>query len=323
MSDDTTSAVTRTGSEVESVCLLANRYLLGWQVEALQRLVAETTVDVALVVVNEADAVDDPGFSRGASSLGAAAYENPRSVGLADLVLFSQLLRTEGAWAFVLAEKKFGWMLGGDEPELMKRHAVGDVDVLSDTTVRRCSPVPVDGDWCDLPDDVVDQVVAETDVAVRFGFSLLTGRIISEPTHGVLSFHPADVTRYRGLGPVQPFLADAPTAGVTLQQLTEDLDGGNVVAIEHVDVSDRPTLEEIRRRLNVRQTGMLADGVRRLNDPDFEPTPPDSLGTYTSVRNRRSPVFSGRVLAKNLRRRLEHRFRSTSDSRPSRPTEVR
>jgi len=144
-------------------------------------------------------------------------------------------------------------------------------------------------------------VRTETDVAVRFGFSLLTGRIITEPAYGVLSYHPADIRRYRGLGPVQPFLNDDETAGATLQQLTEDLDGGKVVVIETVDISDDPTLGEIRWRINCRQVDMLTEAIQRLNDPSFEPTAPAELGTYTSVTNRRSPLFSAKVLTKNVR----------------------
>lgn len=303
---------------VESVCVLTNEYLLGWQVRALERMLAETDVDVPLVVVNATGDVDESGFSRGASQLGADAYDNPHSVGLSDVKLFFKLLSTEGVWTAVLAEKKLSWMLGGYEPDLMKRHRYNTVDALEDADVVRCRPVPVEGEWCDLPGEVVDRVVAETDVAVRFGFSLLTGRIITEPEHGVLSFHPADVRRYRGLGPVQPFLNDDDTAGTTLQQLTDDLDGGNVLAIEHVDISDDPPLGEIRRRLNLEQTGMLATGIERLNDPSFELQPPDELGTYTSVENRQSPAFAARVLAKNIRRRIARRLSGEPKS-PSPP----
>ena len=48
--------------------------------------------------------------------------------------------------------------------------------------------------------------------------------------------------RYRGLGLPQPFADGDRTADTTLQQLTDELDGGNVVAI---DVSDSDTPDEM------------------------------------------------------------------------------
>ena len=304
----------RDARDVQRVCVLANRYLLRWQVEALERMVETTGVDVPLVVVNETGDIGDSGFSEGASDLGADAYDNPRGVGLNDVRLFFELLREEGAYTFVLAEKKLSWMVRGESPPLMRRVPLDDVDVLDGAERVHCRPVPVDGAWCDLPEEVVDRIADETDVAIRFGFNLLTGDVLARPAHGVLSFHPADVRRHRGIGPAQPFLADEDTAGATLQQLTDELDGGNVVAIEHVDISDAHTLDEVRRRVNELQVGMLAEGIERLRDPTFDPAPPETLGPYTSVKNRRSPAFAGRILAKNLRGRLRE---ATSAASPA------
>lgn len=287
------------------ICVLTNQYLLEWQVKALERLVATADVEIPLVVVNEATMVGDEGFSEGASAHGAAAYDNPRGIGRDELTLFLELLREEGVYTFVLAEKKLSWMLRGESPELMRRHHVDDVAVLDDADRISCRPVPVDGPWCDLPEPVVDRIAAETDVAIRFGFSLLTGRILADPEYGVLSFHPADIRKYRGIGPAQPFLNGDETAGATLQQLTDTVDGGNVVLIESVDITDAYTLDEIRRRVNQLQVEMLATGVRRLQDPEFDPRPPDRLGTYLSVNARQSPAFAGRVLAKNVLGRIK------------------
>ncbi|KTG27959.1 formyltransferase family protein [Haloferax profundi] len=290
-------------SELESVCVLANRNLLGWQVEALERMVEQTGVDVPLVVVNEVEDIDHPGFSEGASPLGERATNNAGGIGLDDVRLFSHVLRRERFWAFVLAEQKLSWVLGLGSPGRSQRIPLDEVPCLDDATRVYCTPIPVDGSWCELPSDVVERIATETDVVVRFGFNLLTGPILSEPPYGVLSFHPADIRRHRGLGPPQPFVAGEDTAGSTLQQLTDDLDGGNVVAIESVDITDARTLDEVYERVHGVQVDMLATGIERLRDPEFVPEPPASLAPYTSVNKRRSPGFAGRVLLRNLRGR--------------------
>jgi hypothetical protein len=302
-------------SELQDVCILANRSLLGWQVEALEKMIEETGVDIPLVIVNSTENFGEPGFGRGASPLGEKAYENSDSVGLSDVKLFFKLLPYEGVWTLVLAEKKLSWILQGGGPELMERHRVEDIDVLEKAEKIHCRPVPVDGDWCDLPGNVVDQVVTETDTAIRFGFNLLTGRIITEPEYGVLSFHPADIKRYRGIGPAQPFVYDDDEAGATLQILTDELDGGNVVAIERVDISDAHTLDEIRDRVNRLQIEMLVTAIYRLRDPGFDPEPPKSLGPYTSVEKRQSPIFASKVMFKNIIGRVKSAtFHEPADS---------
>lgn len=308
-------------SELESICVLANRRLLGWQVEALERTLAETDVDVPLVVVNRTEDMEDPGFGRGASPLGESAYNNPDGISLDDFRLAAQLFREEGPWTFVLAEKKLSWLLGNEPPRHMQRRPIEEVDALADAEKLSCSAVPVEGDWCDLPDEVVDRIVDETDAVVRFGFNLLTGRIITEPEYGVLSFHPADIRRHRGIGPAQPFLGDADEAGATLQILTDTLDGGKVVDIQTVDVSDTYTLDEIRERVNRLQASMLSEGLQRMQDPEFEPREIEDLGPYTSVTKRQDPRFAGRVLAKNVAGRVRKRLADRSAS-PS-PTEGR
>lgn len=289
-----------TVSEVDSVCVLANRRLLDWQVTALERMAEETGIEIPLVVVNEVTDVDHPGFSEGASPLGEQATNNATGIGVDDVRLFYHVLKREGLWAVVLSERKLAWMLGFADPGQSQRRPLDDVTVLDDAARVHCEPVPVEGSWCDLPAAVVERIADETDVAVRFGFSLLTGRILSEPAHGVLSFHPADIRRYRGLGPPQPFASGDQTAGATLQQLTEELDGGNVVAIESIDVGDAHTLDEIYERVHDRQSRMLARGIERLRDPEFEPKPPSSLGPYTPVSKRQDPRFAGKILGKNL-----------------------
>jgi methionyl-tRNA formyltransferase len=57
--------------------------------------------------------------------------------------------------------------------------------------------------------------------------------------------------------------------GVTLQQLTENLDAGKVVVYEPVDISDARTLSEVRRRSRNASISMLSEAVKKLNDFSF------------------------------------------------------
>lgn len=124
-----------------------------------------------------------------------------------------------------------------------------------------------------------------------------------------MSFHPADIRRYRGLGPPQAYLDGRDAVGVTLQRLTEDVDGGRIVAYDEVDVRDCSTLWDVYDEVHAVQTTLLAEGIRNPRAPHFEVVEPDSLGPYNSIAKRRDPGFAGRVLAKNLYGHVREQFR--------------
>jgi methionyl-tRNA formyltransferase len=117
----------------------------------------------------------------------------------------------------------------------------------------------------------------------------------------MLRFHPADIRNYRGLGPPQAFLDGKRQVGLTLQRLNDEIDAGEIVAIDHVDVSDCNTLWDIYEVVHELQVTMLASGLQAVIDPSDAPIEPESLGRYYSIKNRREFLFAWRVLSKNIR----------------------
>ena len=81
-----------------------------------------------------------------------------------------------------------------------------------------------------------DEILAEIcrydlDVALLLGFRILKGGALDIARHGVWSYHHGDNRRHRG-GPAGfwEVLLGRPETGAVLQVLTEDLDGGRVLA---------------------------------------------------------------------------------------------
>ncbi|MWG33185.1 methionyl-tRNA formyltransferase-like protein [Halomarina oriensis] len=175
-----------------------------------------------------------------------------------------------------------------------------DLDDLPWADVPRvlCTPQPAETFGQVLPTEVVDTVAAETDVVVRFGFGIVKGDILTEPDHGVLSFHHGDVRRYRGrpVG-VWEYIDGAHEGGVTLQRLTETLDGGAVVAFESVNLSDAETWPDVERRLYAASEGMLSTGLASLRAGESpERIDSDDLGPLYTTPGARETV---RFLVKN------------------------
>ncbi len=294
------------GTSSVTVGVLAEASLFGWQVRALERLQREPNVDVSLVVANASgsETTAEPGDSRVRRALEGATG-------------FVDDLRREKAWMLVLAERTAARALGDDQ-SLWHRHPVESVDCLADTAVLECEP-HTDGVWNELPAGTVAELADQCDLVVRFGFGLVRGDVLTAPEHGVISFHPADVRRYRGMGPPASFHDGRTRAGTTLQRLNESIDAGEVVAYEEVSLRDCYTLWDVFDRLATIQIRLLTEGVLSFRDPAFEPltVPDDQLGEFYSRDLRRSPAFAGRVLAKNVSgrvRRLESRL-GTDDAR--------
>ena len=271
------------------LCVLADAYLAGHEVRAIENAVRTAGVDVSLVVVNEPVDGDDPDAE-------AAAIND--GIGLDALSVIASVLERERWWSLVVADKQIAALLGSAAAD-ETRVPVEEVPCFEDAEIRHVT-ARRDGAWSELPAEAVDAVRERCDVAVRYGFGLLRGDVLDAPECGVLSFHPADIRRYRGLGPPMAWIEGRETVGVTLQRLTAEIDAGEVVAFEEVDVRECATLWEVYDTVHDAEVGLLAEGIRTLRDPETEPTVVDALGPYYPTTRRRELPFAATVLWRNL-----------------------
>lgn len=269
------------------VAVLADRSLTEWQQRALEYAREQVDVNYKLVVVDESTT----------ERTSATSY----------LRAPVQLYREYGFWPLVILDYSIWARLSGNDGYYNQRQRVPikDVAVLSDAEHIPVEPLVEDA-WREIPTPVVDRLREECDVAIRFGFGLLCGDILDAPKYGVLSFHPADITEYRGQGPEQTFIQDDDVGGSTLQRLSESIDGGEIIARCHIDVSDARTLEEVWRRINELQIQLLSDGLANLLDSEFSPEQPRKLGEYHSHTERNRLAFVYQTLCKNYLGRLQN-----------------
>ncbi|MGM0592142.1 MAG: formyltransferase family protein [Halobacteriota archaeon] len=251
-----------------------------WEYRAIEDLAEQPDIEVTHVVVNDADRSKD-----GVLMFATVAIDQIREYPLWSLVGITRLLTPT--------------------PEYRRSVRWDDIDGVESAEEIRCTPEPNDGFGNELPEEVVDEV-GQTDVILRFGFGFITGEILDRPTYGVLSYHPGDIRRYRGQpGGLWEFLADETEAGVTIQQLTETLDGGRIVAFERVDIADANTFQEVQQRLFRTAERMLVDGVRNLTDSSFSPEEPETLGELYSLPKGKAVL---RYVVKNTRGRVRNRI---------------
>lgn len=134
----------------------------------------------------------------------------------------------------------------------------------------------------------------DLDVAIRFGFRILRGDVLSIARHGVWSYHHGDNTVNRG-GPAGfwEVMEAQPVTGSILQVLTEDLDAGKVLYRSYAS-TDRFSVSKNLQGYYWKSALFIARALRSLRDevqagadaaPSSQPITAYSQRLYTAPGN--------------------------------------
>jgi len=263
--------------------LVDSEFVEQWQRDALDRLVRELDAEITTVVVNDQETDAD--------------RDRNVTTELRDAV---ERLRTYPLWSLLGVVRTLT-----DDPAHEQPVRVDSVPGVASAEWVSCTTQTVDKYWETFPAGTVE-LLAETDIVVRFGFGMIKGDVLEAPTHGVVSYHMGDIREYRGQpGGFWEFLNSESEMGVTVQRLTETLDGGEIAALERFDISQSHTYQAVWRRAHDRATTLLVPAVRTLTREDRCLRAPDELGTLYSMPEGADVV---RYLCKNTRGRIRSRI---------------
>jgi len=174
-----------------------------------------------------------------------------------------------------------------------------------DVMVRSVRPNSAFGIGNELPEEAVS-LVSSTDVAIRFGFGILKGDVLDAPTHGVLSYHHGDMTKYRGRpAGFYEFINEEGHVNVTVQRLSEKLDAGEIAATGRTNIKDCKSLNEVREQLFGISPPILSQAISHLISNDELDTP-DTLGPVYST-----PTVSQVIAYMYQRMKREYQKRAT------------
>ena len=238
------------------VCLLVDgRTIREWQHRALQRMVQETSAEITVVVSNQRTE---------------------------ERTMLDTLRR-----AVELREWTLVWLLRSlvaQPVPLSDPVRVDEQAYCVDAAWVDCEPERVDGWKNRIPAETVDRIADWADVAVRFGFGFLVGPLLTELEYGVLSYHHGDFREYRG----QPagcweFIHGRDKVGITLQRISEQLDAGEAVTMESVDIADARTYAEIRGRLYAESDDLLATAMANIEDGELGASTVADLGPLYTI----------------------------------------
>lgn len=155
-----------------------------------------------------------------------------------------------------------------------------------------------------FPEEAVDEIRShDLDFILRFTFGILRGEVLEAARHGVWSFHHANERRYRGAPPAfWEVYHGNPETGCIFQRLTEELDGGVVLARDSV-----PTIltsyEQNLARIYRASRELPVEVCRRLRDEGaVGGAPSPTLGPIlTFPTNGQFLLFWAKILVRRLR----------------------
>ena len=164
------------------------------------------------------------------------------------------------------------------KPWYRRAKPISEIDFINDFDRLECRPMSTPDLGNKLPPHAVEKLT-NVDIGIRFGFGILKGDALTAPNYGILSYHHGNLTEYRGKpAGFYEYMHNKPTASVTIQKLNESLDGGQVVLMNTIDISDAKSWNAVKSDLFHESTNMLAEAISRCIFKPEKITKPKELG---------------------------------------------
>ncbi|HKB58939.1 MAG TPA: methionyl-tRNA formyltransferase [Gallionellaceae bacterium] len=127
------------------------------------------------------------------------------------------------------------------------------------------------------------------DVMVVAAYGLILPRAaLGLPRHGCLNIHASLLPRWRGAAPVQrAILAGDAETGITIMQMDEGLDTGDMLLKKAVAIGPGDTAQTLLDRLSITGGEAIVEALDLLADGKLRPTPQDNAqATYAAKLNK-------------------------------------
>ena len=156
-----------------------------------------------------------------------------------------------------------------------------------------------------LRDDAFMEILREIDpdiiVVVAYG-KILPGSVISYPKYGCINLHVSLLPKYRGAAPMQRAIMEGEReTGVTVMQMDEGLDTGDILLREKFDILPDDDFEKIHDRSIDVGAPLLLRALSEIEAGTVIPTKQDdALATYAKKVEREDCKLDFTLSAKKL-----------------------
>ena len=132
--------------------------------------------------------------------------------------------------------------------------------------------------------EVLNGYGADLFVVAAFG-QILSKEILEMPKYGCVNIHASLLPKYRGAAPIQWAILDGEKeTGVTIMQMNEGLDTGDMLTKVMVPIDDTDTGESLFDKLAEAGAKLLIETIPQIETRTVTPQPQDdSLSTYAKM----------------------------------------
>ena len=132
--------------------------------------------------------------------------------------------------------------------------------------------------------EVLRSYGADLFVVAAFG-QILSKEILDMPKYGCVNIHASLLPKYRGAAPIQWAILDGEKeTGVTIMQMNEGLDTGDMLTKVIVPIEDTDTGESLFDKLAEAGAKLLVETIPQIEAGTITPQPQDeSLSTYAKM----------------------------------------
>ena len=133
-------------------------------------------------------------------------------------------------------------------------------------------------------EEVLKGYGADLFVVAAFG-QILSKEILDMPKYGCVNIHASLLPKYRGAAPIQWAILDGEKeTGVTIMQMNEGLDTGDMLTKVVVPIEDTDTGESLFDKLAEAGAKLLIETIPQIEAGTLKPEPQDdSLSTYAKM----------------------------------------
>ena len=142
-------------------------------------------------------------------------------------------------------------------------------------------------------------------IVVAYGL-ILPKEVLSIPKFGGLNVHASLLPRWRGAAPIQhAILAGDVLSGITIMQMDEGLDTGNILSLHPCALELHETSETLHHRLSLLGSDALLETLKKIESNQLSPQKQDnSLSSYASKITKAQAKLNWTLPASTLDRQI-------------------
>lgn len=128
---------------------------------------------------------------------------------------------------------------------------------------------------------------ADAYIVAAFG-QILSKEILEMPKYGCINIHASLLPRYRGAAPINQCIIDGEKeTGVTIMQMAEGIDNGDILTQKRVMIDDKETAETLFEKLTQAGAELIVETLPLIESGAITPVKQDeSLASYVKMMDK-------------------------------------